>query len=936
MTKWLPIPFKKHKAIQLCCILMMILYSLPVIAQEKFSLQGRVEASGSGEPLIGVTIFLPQYNIWTISDINGDFTIKNIPQGTAELKAEYIGMVNFSQSLEIPSAKNDEIVISMKEMDLRLEKVVVTAKRSKVGASTASTISRAAIDHLQATSLTGVMELLPGNAAVNPTLSSPGKIAIRQIQGDALNSLGTSLVVNGSPISNNANLQIGNTAANGELNSDFTSTAGSGVDLRQIPVDNIESVDIIRGIPSVEYGDLTSGVIIVNPKVGEFPLQVRAKINPTLTQTSIGKGFNLGEKLGRLTIDADYAKSLQDERRPYQGYQRVTANLLHSKAFRSNVVATTGVSFISDLDATKLDPSDLKYQRERKSENTSYKFHTNIAWSANKDFFKSLRFNLAVDYTHQKSYHQELEGDFGYMISTATVDGAVTSNASKPVYDVHGNQITNNHEIDPAATTNFLPYEFLTKKSVDGKPLNIFAKLLSTFNAQTAGINHRIVVGADWKTDVNFGDGLVYDPMYPPTPGLRMRPYSSIPALNQLGAFVEENARFDLFGREVNIQAGVRVDAIQPSGEKQDIGFSPRTNFSYDILPNVITLRGGWGVTSKAPTLMYLYPNNAYFDFMNFDNIATTAPASPERLSVVTTKVYNTENPDLEMAVNTKSEVGLDVMLGEISVSLTAYSENLKGGFGFGCDASSFHQFEYIKYYGNNAVGEIPTLTKDSKTNVVLSYQKPLNSKSRENRGVEFDIDFGQIEAIRTSLVFNGAYMQSRSMSENYSYYQKNPDPATGKYKDIGVYDMGDGSQYDRFLTTLRIIHNIPEIGLLFSLSTQTTWLDKHKYLNVDNIHPIGYISASDLSYTALNAGDVIPSDIQKPILASRKIEESYPALWLFNLRLTKEIENYGGFAFFVNNLFMSQPYEESSRTPGNYVQRNPSQFFGVELWVKF
>ena len=79
-----------------------------------------------------------------------------------------------------------------------------------------------------------------------------------------------------------------------------------------------------------------------------------------------------------------------------------------------------------------------------------------------------------------------------------------------------------------------------------------------------------------------------------------------------------------------------------------------------------------------------------------------------------------------------------------------------------------------------------------------------------------------------------------------------------------------------------------------------------------------------------------IPTDIQKPILESRKVVESYSPLFLFNLRMTKEIKDYGGFAFFINNLFMSQPYEESKRTPGFYVKRNPDQFFGVELWLKF
>ena len=133
-------------------------------------------------------------------------------------------------------------------------------------------------------------------------------------------------------------------------------------------MDNVESVDVIRGIPSVEYGDLTSGVIIVNHKAGVYPFQIRTKINPTLTQASVSKGFGLGEKGGALSADFDYASSLADERRKYQQYRRITANLLYSKTFKETIRTTAGLGFYSDIDAQKLDPSDVKYQRKRSSE----------------------------------------------------------------------------------------------------------------------------------------------------------------------------------------------------------------------------------------------------------------------------------------------------------------------------------------------------------------------------------------------------------------------------------------------------------------------------------------------------------------------------------------------------------------------------------------
>ena len=49
--------------------------------------------------------------------------------------------------------------------------------------------------------------------------------------------------------------------------------------MRSISTDDIESVEVIRGIPSVEFGNLTSGV--VNIKKKEKPLRLQHVLKPT-------------------------------------------------------------------------------------------------------------------------------------------------------------------------------------------------------------------------------------------------------------------------------------------------------------------------------------------------------------------------------------------------------------------------------------------------------------------------------------------------------------------------------------------------------------------------------------------------------------------------------------------------------------------------------
>lgn len=75
----------------------------------------------SGEPLIGVSVAVKGTTIGTITDIDGNFSIK-VPAGKA-LEVTYIGYV--SQTLNVGSQTSFDVVL--KESDVNLDEVVVTA-----------------------------------------------------------------------------------------------------------------------------------------------------------------------------------------------------------------------------------------------------------------------------------------------------------------------------------------------------------------------------------------------------------------------------------------------------------------------------------------------------------------------------------------------------------------------------------------------------------------------------------------------------------------------------------------------------------------------------------------------------------------------------------------------------------------------------------------
>lgn len=96
-------------------------------------------------------------------------------------------------------------------MAAELHEVVVTAKESQ-GTVTASRIDRSAMEFLQPTSLSDLMQLLPGGQQKDPDLSAANTIGLRETgtmdaQGNssvnnnyAISSLGTLFVVDGNPV----------------------------------------------------------------------------------------------------------------------------------------------------------------------------------------------------------------------------------------------------------------------------------------------------------------------------------------------------------------------------------------------------------------------------------------------------------------------------------------------------------------------------------------------------------------------------------------------------------------------------------------------------------------------------------------------------------------------------------------------------------------
>ena len=216
---------------------------------------------------------------------------------------------------------------------------------------------------------------------------------------------------------------------------------------------------------------------------------------------------------------------------------------------------------------------------------------------------------------------------------------------------------------------------------------------------------------------------------------------------------------------------------------------------------------------------------------------------------------------------------------------------------------------------------------------------------------MEFEIDFGRINAIRTSFVLNGQYYDRASWSNGYTFY--NTHGSDGGY-DLGIYEskISSGvSRYRNLITNLIAIHNIPSLGLVISMTANVNWryTDWDVYGEDDDI-PVKYLSIEDGKIHDFNKTWIADPDSDEyakwlPILRNeangaissnrREIEPAYRPALCINTNVTKQFNRFS-VSFFVNNMFRSTPLQPLKKYPGTYDRINANTFFfGLQLTAK-
>ena len=908
-----------NRLMQAVVICLFSLYAAVGISAQKsgHTLRLTVSDGSTREAVIMATVELLPSGAATTTDLKGEAVLTNVPSGRYTLRLRYVGMETIETAVSVE--RDMTLSFRMVPTSLALREVTVTAQQKESGASTASVVGRQAIDHLQATCLADVMQLIPGQLMGNHDLTQQANLQLRTLVNNNTAAFGSSVIVDGMPMSNNGQLSQGQ----------FSSTAFTGTDLRQVSADDIDNVEIIRGIPSAEYGDLTSGLVVVHSRVGLTPLQVKAKINPGLQNYSVGKGFSLGSA-GVLNVSGDYAKAWGDPRQKTRSYDRYNVNLGWGYDFSKRWHADTKLRFMHAKDWTGNDPDAIDDGTESKNKNTTFGLTHNGRIRLDKPLARSLKYTVGL------SFSQADTRNTSYVANSTGLLPILTARETG-YYDV------------PWMTTSYLATG-ITKS----RPGNVFLKLTDDFFLRRGKTVQSFKLGADYHYDWNSGSGYYNDNElrpYRPNSNGRPRAFDDVPGLHQLSAFAEDQFTWNI--NKVNrlrIGVGLRFTALQPFGDVATTALSPRVNAAFTVT-KWLDVRLGIGMNSKTPGLQYLYPDKKYDD-----NVAANYMPQDGSQQVLNyhTQVYEVKYSEgMKNATTTKIEGGVDVKLpGGRKLSVLAYHDKTPDGFGAVTDYFTYNYNYYTLDAQHASIGDPAGV--DSRL-VFMTTGMIGNTNTTVNTGVEFDCDLGEVRPLATRFYLSGAWSQTKTWSTDMNAQSVRNALLPAYYQSLGltpvkvVYPSGeDYTRYRRFLTTLRAVTHIPRLKMVASFTAQAIWHNSN-YSFVADKEVIGYITPDLVYHTVASgqesitfpaSGSVVGGSTADASVAVADLAISHtdndptknPITWNLSARLSKELGRVGSLSLYVNNALFYEPYLKGNNVT-TLTQRNTGTFqFGAEL----
>lgn len=828
----------------------------------------------TGECLIGANIIIKELGIGTASDSKGYYSIRNVKPGTYTLEVSFVCYEKYSEKIVILPGKKVEVNITIRSSAFQIGgiEVVGTTDLLPKDVNTKTIISSGEIEHYQASSLKDVLDLVPGvQKTDNPGLGKTSQIAIRGDEGDQLSAFGTLVVVDGVPMSNNANLQFEKLSG-----SKFgSSNMGAGVDLRRIPADNIESIEVVTGLPSVRYGDVTAGVINVQTKIGKSPHRFKFKNNPDTREGNLGGGFLLNDY--GLSYNLNLAQSERDIRKTGDEYLRLTGQTVLSGNYFDNALNLNHKFNFQTIYDEEEPRGDVQ-----KTKNYNRGFTLGLAtWGKFKpeDGVSLFDFNLFATMHRENSMKSRLvQSDLRVLPNGDTVS------------------------------------TYLGKVETKGIEWTIGGRVEWSRVFYTGDIIHKFMFGMDPQYNANTGEGIVFDTLfsiYGVESGKRPYSFNDIPGQLLMSVYAEDKLTGNFF-YDFNLTLGLRYEMYRPyafnlSGlwgdgdlvnSHQGTFFNPRANLMI-YFSQYNQLRLSAGTTSKSPSMSQVYPPE--------DVTKWRSPID----SLTYYFRYDKKATELKGYRETQYEIAYDQKISDIlGISVSAYYKKRNQDPKF-LDMPVF-------YIGSINSGKVAYFIDEYTVAANLGYNF--------SKGVEFSLRTKRIKPLNMEFQLVGSY-NFLKYGNNARYYSNLPDTSRGQYPNYSLESLGvdtllgwtypAGTNWnDRFQLNYYVKYTNQRLGIWVTLRVEQLVSERRQSL-----------SQTPLDISRLNETELTAYYFDRAI-------KTRPNKWLFNLNISKSLFPGAEISFYVNNFLDDDAIYRYMSTPTQAAEeiRNPSLSYGIEF----
>ena len=410
---------------QYFCILSCITIFSPMFAQNE--LVGKIKESiKDSTALAGVTVYIPDLKLGAITNADGAYTIKNIPNGTYLLEVNSIGYASQNKEVTIKGTATANFILKPSSMEMK--EVIVTGVSSATERQSdpipVSVVSQNDILQNSSTNIIDAISIAPGvsQMTLGPNISKP-----------FIRGLGYNRVVT--------------------VNDGVRQEGQQWFDEFGIEVDefSVNKVEILKGPASLSYGsDPMAGVInmLAAPPLPEGQIKGAILSNYQTNNGLLAESFNLAGNNKGFIWDLRYSNKIAyDYQNKYDGY---VANSAYSE---SNAKVLVGINRKWGYSHLTLSSFDLKMgiiEGARDSATGKFTKHfpgadqTDSIGIAPESDFKKYN-NFPVIHQHVRHYKAVLDNSFALGDGRLNLRVGLQQNFRQEANDLSQGDIYNNY-----------------------------------------------------------------------------------------------------------------------------------------------------------------------------------------------------------------------------------------------------------------------------------------------------------------------------------------------------------------------------------------------------------------------------------------------------------------------------------------------------------